>query len=383
MEGQVRQWCAYQRKCKEDSAETWTCTSHLDSGLTFQCRADPAKVTVTPEGYFRNACEDFEPPGYNYNDPEAFGPRQLCEAQQRIEQVMTADEALCGAASGEHKEELPVLGTLLADLLELAQPGSGIPIGARRRLIYRARDALLRLHGYTEHLQATLAKTETHVAVLEDNLTVRKALVSACHGMEEALTKEVQAKEQEIRRRKAKSYDLQMHNRKLALSVVNAAWCRQQDRDRIETLEARVRELEGALPKFQDIIGLFEEEPGANLKEGGAALQWFRRNILHLGARRFAEWLGHPNPAAILNVEQGRRHDQAVTAQDFAELVQSGKAVPVCPAKAEKIAAALKERPAGGAPELEETTVIDGPVPYARWSDAGTPPENIAAGDVG
>jgi hypothetical protein len=76
MEGKVRKWCACQMKCEEDTATTWTCTAHLDSGRVFECRADPNKVTVTQEGYFRlPACPDFEPPGYDRNDPDAFGPQ--------------------------------------------------------------------------------------------------------------------------------------------------------------------------------------------------------------------------------------------------------------------------------------------------------------------
>ena len=42
----------------------------------------------------------------------------------------------------------------------------------------------------------------------------------------------------------------------------------------------------------------------------GQALKRFRVDVLGMDAQRFAEWIGHPKPSAILNVEQGRRHDE-------------------------------------------------------------------------
>lgn len=74
----VRKWCACQMKCIEDTSATWTCTAHLAEGRAGQCCADPTQVTVTPGGWFKHkgGCVDFEPPGYNRNDPEAYGPKR-------------------------------------------------------------------------------------------------------------------------------------------------------------------------------------------------------------------------------------------------------------------------------------------------------------------
>jgi hypothetical protein len=51
-----------------------------------------------------------------------------------------------------------------------------------------------------------------------------------------------------------------------------------------------------------------ETKNGQNDK--GQALKRFRVGVLGMGVHRFAEWIGHPKPSAILNVEQGRRHDE-------------------------------------------------------------------------
>ena len=91
MYGKVRKWCACQMKCKEDNDMTWTCTAHLAEGRAFQCHADPGKVTVNKEGFFRHmgGCEDFEPPGYDCNDPEAFGPAPKKPARKQVEAERT------------------------------------------------------------------------------------------------------------------------------------------------------------------------------------------------------------------------------------------------------------------------------------------------------
>lgn len=84
MSDRVRKWCREQIKCREDNALTWTCCAHLAEGRVRQCHGDPAKVHVTADGYYHlDGCADFEPPGYDYNDPERFGtvPRNPTRAE--------------------------------------------------------------------------------------------------------------------------------------------------------------------------------------------------------------------------------------------------------------------------------------------------------------
>jgi hypothetical protein len=69
----VRKWCNCQVKCREDTPYTWTCTIHLAEGHSYPCRANPAKVRVRSDGYYQlEGCPDFQPPGYDCNDPNLF-----------------------------------------------------------------------------------------------------------------------------------------------------------------------------------------------------------------------------------------------------------------------------------------------------------------------
>lgn len=116
-----------------------------------------------------------------------------------------------------------------------------------------------------------------------------------------------------------------------------------------EELRQRDRQRAAQEGEISDHLRTFSEKLRAACPNAtdGELLRWFRRCVLKTTARQFADWLGHPKLSAILNVEQGRRHDQSVTAEELKEKILKGEIIPPPTAEGAKIAAVLLKEVGG------------------------------------
>lgn len=198
--------------------------------------------------------------------------------EQQADAVTMGRAAQSEASTPGGETHLPVLGTLLADLSGLADPCSGIPFAARQ-LILTATGRLHAAYQHSQYLQAALDKQKLHADIVQACLDVRNGLLEAYRDIDEQLQAHTHAKNEEIRRLKAKMYDQQKHNRALVTRLAQEVKWYQAASEKIDTLRARVRELEVAILRHNlssqhvpERLGELEAE-SARLKEENAALK--------------------------------------------------------------------------------------------------------------